>query len=974
RPLKRHLDTAVTLMNVPAAWSTVNGPQNAGAGVKIAVLDSGIDISHPSMQDSSLQYPAGFPKCAGNDCNWVNTKVIVARSYVNLLVGTEPQFSRPDDLSPRDRVGHGTAVATVAAGVRAVGPTATVQGVAPRAWLGNYKIFGSPGVNGQYTYDDVLITALRNAVDDGMDIAVLSLGAPAGWGPNDSGGTCNKTGTQPCDWRAAAVENATRLGMTVVVSAGNDGGIASVYPAFNSIHSPGSAPSAITVGATTNSHIYYQSIRITGPNVPAELQRINAYFTDGPRPDASFRAPVRDISRLGDDGKACAPLATGSLNGAVALIARGDCQYVTKINNAQKAGAVGVILYQSQANANGTFPIRGLEETGIPAALIGNNRGVALKDYVGREASATAAFDATLTSVSLPGEADRMASFSSRGPSIRDGLIKPELVAVGTDLYTATQTYDPNGDLYDPSGYVATQGTSFAAPMVAGAVAIVKQRNPRMTPAQLKSAVVNTANNLISDVDGSRQIQAEVLDKGAGKLDAGRAAQTNVTVEPSTLSFGVLGQGLPANATALRFCNFGTGSVTLNMTVVPFNSQTSSASVTLSSSSLTVAAGACSSGFTARLNGTRPTAGLYQGAITVAGGSVPLRIPYMYIVGDGFPFSVFPLKGDGFEAIPGVEKDLEFKVVDRYGAPVANAAVRFQTTLGDGSVKSEGKTTDELGIGFATIVTGRQLGDQEFFAFVGPTTSFGLYFIGYVRPEPALTSSSVVDAASQQTSRGFAPGSYISIYGRGLSDTLRSFNTPYLPLALAGVSVSFDVASPKASYPGRIQFVSDGQINVQIPWELAGAPSAQMKVSIGDYSSSLVTVPIGAASPSLFEYPDSSGRLYAAAVGGPGVIGTGNTAKKGSVISLYANGLGVVDNQPASGEPASLTTLSGAKTAPTVTIGGRPAAVSFAGLAPGYVGLYQINVTVPADAPSGVQPVVVTSGTVSSKVSNIPVE
>ncbi len=981
-PMKRHLEAAINLMNVPAAWSTVNGPQNAGAGIKIAVLDTGIDIGHPALQDSSMQYPEGFPKCRqdNGDCSWVNTKVVAARSYVNMLVGTNPATSRPDDLSPRDRVGHGTAVATIAAGVRASGPSGTVQGVAPRAWLGNYKIFGSPGVNGRFTYADVLVTALRDAVNDGMDIAVLSLGSPADWGPLDRGGTCDRQGTEPCDWRSEAVENATRLGLTVVVSAGNDGDLANVYPAFNSIHSPGSAPSAITVGASTNSHIYYQSVRVSGTGVPADLQRINAYFGDGPRPDPALRAPLRDVASTGDDGRACSPLANGSLTGTIALIMRGECQYTTKILNAQRAGAVGVILYQSEAGVEGTARILGLEETAIPAALIGNRLGVALKNYISQQTDASASLDPALLATNTS-EADFMAFFSSRGPSIRETGIKPELVAVGTDLYTATQTYDPAGDMYDPTGFTAANGTSFAAPLVAGAVAIVKQRYPRMTPAQLKSAVVNTANIQVSDYDAGRVIPAEVLDRGAGKLDAGRAAQTTVTVEPSTVSFGVLGTSLPANATPLRFCNFGTGNVTLNLMEERFGSTTGSATVMLSASTVTVNAGGCNGNVTVRLTGSRPQPGVYQGSIVVNGGSVPLRIPYAYYVGDGVPWSAFPIRGDAFEAVPGVrlqssrfEPDLMFKVVDRYGVPVANAPVRFQVELGDGTITEESKTTDALGIGYAYITTGRQIGDQKFFAFVGTGNNFGVFFTGRVRPDISVTSSAVVDAASQQGGRGFAPGSYISIYGRGLSDTLRAFTTPYLPLSIAGVSVSFDVPSQNVSYPGRLHFVSDTQINVQIPWELAGVPSAQVKVSIGDYSSSLVNVPIAAASPSLFEYTDSSGRLFAAAVGGPGVIGSGNTAKRGQVVSLYANGLGAVENQPASGEAASLTTLSPARSLPTVTVGGRPAQVSFAGLAPGYVGLYQINVTIPADAPTGVQPVVVSSNGVSSKSANLPIE
>ena len=243
-PLKLHLNRALDLMTVRTAWSSVNGEQSAGAGVRIAIIDSGIDNTHPAFQENGLQYPAGYPKCneSRGDCAFVNRKVIAARSYVDLLVGTDPATSRPDDVSPRDRVGHGTAVAMVAAGARNDGPAGAITGVAPRAWLGNYKVFGSPGVNGQYTYDNVIIQALEDAASDGMHIAVLSLGAPAVWGPLDRGATCQFEGTRPCDWRANAVENAAQAGLVVVVSAGNDGDSATRYPGYSSVATPGNRP------------------------------------------------------------------------------------------------------------------------------------------------------------------------------------------------------------------------------------------------------------------------------------------------------------------------------------------------------------------------------------------------------------------------------------------------------------------------------------------------------------------------------------------------------------------------------------------------------------------------------------------------------------------------------------------------------------------------------------------------------------
>src|ERR1017187_685654 len=113
-PLHRDLNTALGLVNVPGAWNAITGGVgNAGAGIKIGIIDTGIDQNHPGFQDPSLTPPPNFPK---GDPNYTNNKVIVARSYVALDNYTDtpgvvdPVFSTPDDTTPRDRVGHGTAI------------------------------------------------------------------------------------------------------------------------------------------------------------------------------------------------------------------------------------------------------------------------------------------------------------------------------------------------------------------------------------------------------------------------------------------------------------------------------------------------------------------------------------------------------------------------------------------------------------------------------------------------------------------------------------------------------------------------------------------------------------------------------------------------------------------------------------------------------------------------------------------------
>src|SRR5712691_10896149 len=113
---KPMLEHALPLHKVPEAWNRV-GVDKAGLGIKIAIIDSGIEISHPGMQDSTLSVPAGFPKMnADSDVAFTNSKVIVARSYASLFSTVE------DDISARDVVGHGTATAMAAAGALNTGP------------------------------------------------------------------------------------------------------------------------------------------------------------------------------------------------------------------------------------------------------------------------------------------------------------------------------------------------------------------------------------------------------------------------------------------------------------------------------------------------------------------------------------------------------------------------------------------------------------------------------------------------------------------------------------------------------------------------------------------------------------------------------------------------------------------------------------------------------------------------------------
>jgi len=916
----RSLDRAIQLINVPAAWSVLGGTSNAGLGVKIAIIDTGIESTHAAFQDASLTPPAGYPVCgiaqmpfATLDCTkYTNPKIIVARSYVPMIAagtGAVPATnSRPDDYTPRDHVGHGTAVAMAAAGITNTGPADTITGVAPRAFLGSYKVFGSPGVN-DFTSADAIVAALEDAYyNDSMDIAVLALGAPALFGPQDSGSTCGAPSGTPCDPEAAAVQNAVNAGMIVVAAAGNEG------PNLASIDSPADAAGAIAVGAVNNSHNWSNPLTVAG------VGTFHSLLGGGPSPNPSLNVPLADAMNAGDPF-ACNPLNPGSLNGTYALIARGVCAFVTKVQNAQTAGASGVVFINTPGDDSVISPggLNGV--TGIPATLVGYMDGQTILNALPAAAvmsPALSPFDVTT--------GGQLASFSSLGPSIT-GAAKPDINAVGTNLYLAGQTYDPNGDLFSPTGYLVSQGTSFSTPQIAGVAALVKQHNQKLTSAQIRSAVVNTGAN------------------------AANALAAAIVASPTNASFGfVTGARLPVTE-PLQITNISTAAVSLTIAL------DHPAQASLDHTTLTLAAGQ-SGTINLTLAGTLPAPGAYSGVVNVTGAGTTLQIPYLYTVASGVPWNIVPLVGNSDDGTAGQatsEGAIIIQVTDQYGAPVANAPVNWSVASGGGSLQFADAQTNAYGLAGAEPTLGPAPGVNDYFAVVGELATD---FLATGIAQPTILANGVVDAASFVPNRAVAPGSYIAIFGNNLAPGVQGESTLNLPVAIGNVSVSFD--TPTTSAPGHLEFVAPGQVNVQVPWELAGQTSAQIKVSFQDSSGSLYTLPLAPYAPGIFAIVDEKGNLVTAQ----------NPALQGHNIVIYCNGLGPVTNQPASGDSSPISPLAMTMAAPTVTIGGQNTTVLFSGLTPTAVGLYQINTTVPAVG-AGTKAVGISIGGVTSKQSNI---
>jgi len=802
--------------------------------------------------------------------------------------------------------------------------------------------------------EEAVIQALEDAFNDGMDIANLSLGYTPFSGPADTGTKCGLRGSAACDPFAYAAESATMNGMIVVAAAGNEGNVGNLTPTLSTISSPADAADVIAVGASTNSHQWFYPLAMNG------LGSYHSQPGTGPQPSSNWGGPVVDAASAGD-AEACSTLTPDSLSGAIALIARGNCLFTDKIQNAQNAGATGVIV--SNNPGDDTLVVMAAGGTGIPATFIGYDDGQTIRDFLKTSPRAPVSVSTVLQSQDVS-SFNQMAAFSSRGPVPGTAALKPDVTAPGTDLYLTAERYDPFGDLYSPNGYLASQGTSFSSPQVAGIAAMVLQNNGNLTMAQVRSALIDTATQTLTD-GGS---PASLLAGGAGLVNAGNAVSTNLIATPASISFGVIRSGLIPPAQQITLTNTGTSSLNLSLGVnhvTPENNATTA--IAPNQSHITLAEGQ-SSTVSVAISGSTPNPGIYQGFVTIQGAATPFNIPYLYEVGDGVPYNIIPVTGDGDDGTTNqtiASGYISFKLVDQYGLAVPNVPATYAVSSGGGTLSNQLRSTNSYGFGQAQATFGPTAGSNVFTATAGGLTAT---FTAISRNPPVINVNGAVDAASPKPGQGVAPGSYIALFGVNFASAPQGYSTPYLPVAIAQTSVSFDSANGSA--PGHLTYISPGQVNVQVPWEMQNQSTAQIKVSIQDSSGALYSLPLVPYAPGIFASNGSAAALDASFH----VISVSNPAKQGQNISIYCNGLGPVTNQPASGDPAQgPPNLSNTTTTPTVMIGGQNAPVLFSGLAPGYAGLYQINVTVP-NVGSGVKPVTVAIGGVTSQPVNLAVQ
>jgi len=425
-----------------------------GTGIKIAVIDTGVDYNHPDL--------FGFGK---------DGKVIGGYDFVD------------NDNSPIDTNGHGTEVAGI------IAADGQLHGVAPKSKILAYRV----SENGEAVSSDLIIKAIEQAILDKADVINISLGV-------------NLTNKKIDN----AVNKAVEQGIVVVAAAGNNG------PDLGTIGSPGINPNTITVGATYNN---ITASLVSTLEVEGKKYQVLPMVGTSP-----LDKPITAEILFGQYGRE-RDLVDSEIKDAILLVERGSdvegeiVYFSDKENNAAKFGAKAIIVYNNERGlffGELTHELAGSDyQPTIPALSMSGEEGLILKKLIQNKTSGT---------LNVFYHPDFVAHFSSRGP-VSPFYIKPDLVAPGAFINTTLV-----GGKYN-----FTSGTSFAAPHVSGAAALLLQKKNNLQPIEVKSLLVTTTNS-VSDAYGN-QFPVEIA--GSGRLNVTQAFDANLIIKPTYLIFNV---------------------------------------------------------------------------------------------------------------------------------------------------------------------------------------------------------------------------------------------------------------------------------------------------------------------------------------------------------------------------------------------------------------------------------------------------
>jgi len=486
-------------------WSKLGGSESAGEGVVVGVLDTGIWPEHPSFSNpdpSGKSYPAppadwkGYCEAPhdGSAPLPCNNKLIGAREFLSTYKATIGLAPGEFD-SARDSDGHGTHVASTAAGNYGVAASifgisrGLVSGMAPRAHVAMYRVCGQEGCESSDS-----ISAVQQAVLDGVDVINFSI----------SGGTFPYG-----DAVELAFLDAYAAGVFVAAAAGNDG------PASNTVSHRGGWMA--TVAASTNDRFFQSDLSITAGNG-------DTLGLSGGSITRAIGTP-KGVALAKDFGdELCLnPFPPNTFTGKIVACTRGTNARILKGYNVKAGGAAGMIL--CNPSLQGTFA----DNHFLPTVHLEIDAVTALVDFLGAHTGETAMLS---QGKRTPGRGDIMASFSSRGGTGQAlGISKPDMSAPGVQIL-AGQTPKPDNPELGPKGqlFQCIQGTSMSSPHVAGAAALLKAWHPGWTPGRIKSALMTSATtSTMFKEDGTTP--ADSFDMGSGRINLKNASNVPLTFD-----------------------------------------------------------------------------------------------------------------------------------------------------------------------------------------------------------------------------------------------------------------------------------------------------------------------------------------------------------------------------------------------------------------------------------------------------------
>jgi len=577
-----------TALNMTGAATAQSELGLTGAGIKVAVMDTGVDIDHPAFGgDGVARY---------NSSLFPSARIAYGYDFVGDDYNADPAsptynpVATPDN-NPDDCGGHGTHVAGI---IGANDATNGMKGVAPDVTFGVYRVFGCEGS----TEGDIMIAAMERALADGMQVLNMSIGSSFQW---------------PQYPTAVAATRLVNKGMVVVASIGNSGA-----NGLYSAGAPGLGDKVIGVASFDNTNVFLPYLTVNGRNIGYVT------MTFSPNP------PTLGTGEIVNIGAACSALPAGSLTGKVAHAVRGTCSFGIKATNAINAGAVAVLISNNAAGVfNGTL--------GAPIDDVTPVVGISQADGNFLLAQAVP-INMTWTDqqASFPSPTGGLiSSFSSYGLS-PDLALKPDIGAPGGNIYSSYPL--------ELGGYAVLGGTSMSSPHVAGAVALLLQARPN-TPAQaVRGILQNSADPRPWWGAPTAPYLDNVHRQGAGMLDIDDAILSTTKLNPSKIATGESQAGSFTQTLSIE--NTAAAAVTYDLsyanalstgsnTFTPSFS-TSNAVVNFSAPSVTVPAGG-SATVTATINpATGPTNGQYGGYIvfTPQGGGQTYRVPFAGYIGD----------------------------------------------------------------------------------------------------------------------------------------------------------------------------------------------------------------------------------------------------------------------------------------------------------------------------------------------------